>query len=107
MDTKGENCRTQENARARARTHARRIAKTEACLGTAESFVVVKDDSGKEIYRAPLKDEQDMICQLALEAELRNMGIGELVGKLVITILEKNLFTRCSTRKTPIRAHKP
>jgi hypothetical protein len=34
----------------------------------------------------------DMIRQLAFEAELRNMRIGELVGELMVAMLEKDLF---------------
>ena len=44
---------------------------------------------------------QDMICQLALEAELRNMGIGELVGELLIATLEKDLFHEVLEPKSP------
>ena len=53
---------------------------------------MLKDEIGKEIDRAPLTDEQEMICQLVLEAELRNMGVGELVSELITAILEKDLF---------------
>jgi hypothetical protein len=35
---------------------------------------------------------QDMIRQLAFEAEFRNMSIGELVGELLIAITKRDLF---------------
>jgi hypothetical protein len=34
----------------------------------------------------------DMIGQLAFEAELRNMRIGELIGELTVAMLKKDLF---------------
>jgi hypothetical protein len=34
----------------------------------------------------------DMIRQLAFEAELRNMRIGELIGELMVAMLKKDLF---------------
>ena len=34
----------------------------------------------------------DMIRQLAFEAELRNMRIGELIGELIVAMLKKDLF---------------
>ena len=34
----------------------------------------------------------DMIRQLAFEAELRNMRIGELIGELMVGMLKKDLF---------------
>jgi hypothetical protein len=35
---------------------------------------------------------QNMIAQLAFEAELRNIRIGQLIGELMITMLKKDLF---------------
>jgi GNAT superfamily N-acetyltransferase len=35
---------------------------------------------------------QDMITQLALEAEFRGMGIGELIGALIAATMEKDLL---------------
>ena len=35
---------------------------------------------------------QDMIWQLAFEAQFRDMSIGELVGELLIVIMKKDLF---------------
>jgi len=35
---------------------------------------------------------QDMIWQLAFEAQFRDMSIGELVGELIIAIMKKDLF---------------
>ena len=36
---------------------------------------------------------QDMIRQLAFEAQFRNMSIGELVAKLLIAIMKRDLFS--------------
>jgi hypothetical protein len=35
---------------------------------------------------------QDMITQLAFEAQFRNMSIGELVGELLIAIMKRDIF---------------
>ena len=35
---------------------------------------------------------QDMIWQLAFEAQFRDMSIGELIGELIIVIMKKDLF---------------
>src|SRR5262249_48440132 len=35
---------------------------------------------------------QDMIWQLAFEAQFRDMSIGDLIGELIIVILKKDLF---------------
>ena len=35
---------------------------------------------------------QEMVRQLAFEAEFRNMRIGELVGELIVAMLKKDLF---------------
>ena len=35
---------------------------------------------------------QDMIRQLAFEAQFRNMSIGEFVGELLIAMMERDLF---------------
>jgi hypothetical protein len=35
---------------------------------------------------------QDMIGQLAFEAQFRNMSMGELVGELLIAIMKRDLF---------------
>ena len=44
----------------------------------------------ERITELPLS--HDMISQLAFEAELRNVGIGELIGELMIGILKKDLL---------------
>ena len=35
---------------------------------------------------------QDMIRQLAFEAQFRNINIGELVGELLIAMMKRDLF---------------
>src|SRR5262245_40401917 len=41
----------------------------------------------------------DMIGQLAFEAELRNMRIGELISELAVAVLKKDLFQSVLPRK--------
>ena len=43
----------------------------------------------------------DMISQLAFEAELRNMKIGELIGELMVAMLKKDLFQAVLEQKKP------
>ena len=43
----------------------------------------------------------DMIRQLAFEAELRNMRIGELIGELMVVMLKKDLFQAMLAQKKP------
>jgi len=42
-----------------------------------------------------------MIRQLAFEAALRNMRIGELIGELMVVMLKKDLFQRVLQREEP------
>jgi hypothetical protein len=42
-----------------------------------------------------------MIGQLAFEAELRNMRIGELIGELMVAMLKKDLFQTVLQREEP------
>jgi hypothetical protein len=44
----------------------------------------------------------DMIGQLAFEAELRNMRIGELIGELIVAMLNKDLLQTVLQREEPI-----
>ena len=48
----------------------------------------------------------DMIRQLAFEAELRNMRIGELIGELMVGMLKKNLFQAVLPRESKIMAQR-
>ena len=54
---------------------------------------------GERITELPLT--QDMIRQLAFEAVLRNMRIGELIGELMVAMLKKDLFQRVLQREEP------
>ena len=47
---------------------------------------------GGEEQSIDLPLDQAMIGQLALEAEIRNMRIGELLAELVIAVLKRNLL---------------
>jgi hypothetical protein len=44
---------------------------------------------------------QDMIGQLAVEAALRNMRIGELIGELIVAVLKEDLLQTVLERKEP------
>jgi hypothetical protein len=57
----------------------------------AAHFAVRMQYKGEE-RTTELPLTQDMIAQLAFEAELRNMRIGELIGELMIAMLKKDLF---------------
>jgi hypothetical protein len=55
------------------------------------NFAIRMQYKGEE-RTAELPLTQDMIRQLALEAALRNMRIGELIGELMAAMLNKDLF---------------
>jgi hypothetical protein len=42
----------------------------------------------------------DMVGRLAIEAEFRNMRIGELVAQLIVGIAKKDLFTLALDRRS-------
>ena len=44
---------------------------------------------------------QDMVRQLAFEAEFRNMRIGEFIGELIVAMLKKDLFQAVLERNKP------
>jgi hypothetical protein len=44
---------------------------------------------------------QDMIGQLAFEAQFRDMSIGELVGELIKAMMKKDFFNTCSSQTKP------
>jgi hypothetical protein len=44
---------------------------------------------------------QDMIRQLAFEAQFRNMSIGEFVGELLIAIMKRDLFQHVLLEQIP------
>ena len=59
-------------------------------VGSA-NFAIRMQYKGKE-RTTELPLTQDMIRQLAFEAVLRNMRIGELIGELMVAMLKKDLF---------------
>jgi hypothetical protein len=78
-------------------TDERKTAPQEACDRSsgsglaAASFAIRMQYKGKErVTELPL--DAEMIRQLALEAEFRNLKIGELIGSLIATITEHDLF---------------
>ena len=44
---------------------------------------------------------QDLVRQLAFEAEFRNMRIGEFVGELIVAMLKKDLFQAALEHNKP------
>jgi len=68
--------------------------------GGSANFAIRMQYKGEErTIELPLT--QDMIGQLAFEAELRNMRIGELIGELTVAIVKKDLFQTVLQREEP------
>jgi hypothetical protein len=59
-------------------------------LGSAVFAIRMEYKGQERSTHLPLDEE--MIGQLALEAEIRGMGIGELVGAVILAIVRKDLF---------------
>jgi len=68
--------------------HQERAIKNEVDLANLALRMRYRDDERTTEF--PLT--QDMIWQLALEAQFRDMSIGKLVGELIIAIMKKDLF---------------
>jgi hypothetical protein len=69
--------------------HQERV-KRENEAGAAHFAIRMQYKGEERTTELPLT--QNMIAQLAFEAELRNMRIGQLIGELMITMLKKDLF---------------
>jgi hypothetical protein len=59
-------------------------------MGLADLALRIKYRGHERTSELPLT--QDMIRQLAFEAQFRNMSIGELVGELLIAMMKRDLF---------------
>ena len=59
-------------------------------VGSASFAIRMRYKGEERTTELPLT--HDMIGQLAFEAELRNMRIGELIGELMVAMLKKDLF---------------
>lgn len=59
-------------------------------VGLANFAIRMRYKGEERATELPLTD--DMIRQLAFEAELRDMRIGELIGELMVAMLKKDLF---------------
>ena len=68
--------------------HQERAIKNEVDLANLALRMRYRDDE----RTTELLLTQDMIWQLALEAQFQDMSIGELVGELIIAIMKKDLF---------------
>ena len=68
-------------------------------VGSAHFAIRMQYKGEERTTELPLT--HDMIRQLAFEAELRNMRIGELIGKLIVAMLKKDLFQAVLEQKKP------
>jgi hypothetical protein len=59
-------------------------------MGLANLALRMKYRAYERTSELPLT--QDMIRQLAFEAQFRNMSIGEFVGELLIAMMKRDLF---------------
>ena len=59
-------------------------------MGLANFALRMKYRGHERTSELPLT--QDMIRQLAFEAQFRNMSISELVGELLIAIMKRDIF---------------
>ena len=59
-------------------------------VGLANFAIRMRYKCEERATELPLTD--DMIRQLAFEAELRDLRIGELIGELMVAMLKKDLF---------------
>ena len=69
------------------------------CVGGA-SFAIRMQYRGEE-RTTELPLTQDMIARLAFEAAFRNVQIGELIGQLILAVLEQDLLQTVLERKEP------
>jgi len=68
-------------------------------VGSASFAIRMRYKGEERTTELPLT--HDMIGQLAFEAELRNMRIGELIGELMVAMLKKDLFHTVLQREEP------
>jgi len=78
--------------------HQERAGRTNE-VGSANFAIRMQYKGEERTTELPLT--QDMIRQLAFEAELRNMRIGELIGELMVAMLKKDLFQAVLEQKKP------
>jgi hypothetical protein len=68
-------------------------------VGSANFAIRMRYKGEERTTELPLT--HDIIGQLAFEAELRNMRIGELIGELMVAMLKKDLFQTVLQREEP------
>ena len=68
-------------------------------VGSANFAIRMRYKGEERTTELPLS--HGMIRQLAFEAALRNMRIGELIGELMVVMLKKDLFQRVLQREEP------
>ena len=86
----GQNSQSAAVEQAQTPTAHQERAKTMNEAGSANFAIRMRYKGEERTTELPLT--HDMIRQLAFEAELRNMRIGELIGELMVVMLKKDLF---------------
>jgi len=84
-----QNSQSGPGEQAQATTPHEERARTDE-MGLANLALRMKYRGRERTKELPLT--QDMIGQLAFEAQFRNMSMGELVGELLIAIMKRDLF---------------
>jgi hypothetical protein len=85
----------QQNSGAAERRHQEQAIKNEVDLAN----LALRMQYRGEERTTELLLTQDMIWQLAFEAQFRDMSIGELVGELIIAIMKKDFFQQVLSPK--------
>ena len=94
-----QNLQSGPAGQAQAPTPRQEQAKRANEAGAAHFAIRMQYKGEERTTELPLT--QDMIRQLAFEAELRNMRIGELIGELMVAMLKKDLFQAVLQHEKP------
>jgi hypothetical protein len=70
--------------------YSQAVSETKSDLTSPKFGIRMQYKGTDRTIELPLKP--DMVGRLAIEAEFRNMKIGEFVAQLILTIVEKDLF---------------
>ena len=85
----------------RSQPQPRSRSKTVQTLEAGSPSVAIKFQYKGTERTTELPLNLDMIGRLAWEAEFRNMSIAELIGELIMGMVKKDLFPRCSGSLDP------
>jgi Helix-turn-helix domain of resolvase len=94
-----QNSRSAPVDQAQAPTPRQECAKTANGAGAA-SFAIKMQYRG-DVRTTELPLAQDMIGQLAFEAAFRNVTIGELIGELIVAVVNKDLLQEALEHNKP------